>query len=162
MGYACPVCDTPQRDGEHLANHLAFTAMLREDGHREWLDDTVPKWDEYGPEELADRVAGHALDAELDEVFEDTTGPDAGHDHAHHGDADLLGAGSGAAGAADVGVDDVDADAAEVVAEARELTEQMLGRAGDDGGDESGSGDEAEPEADDDVTESPPDERGEQ
>ena len=94
MGYACPVCDTPQRDGEHLANHLAFTAMLREDGHREWLDDAVPEWEGHGPAELADRVVGHADDAAFEAVFEDTA------DHGHGRDHDDVGldAGSDVAG----------------------------------------------------------------
>ncbi|PSP70281.1 hypothetical protein BRC79_02495 [Halobacteriales archaeon QH_8_67_27] len=54
MGYACPVCDDPQADAEHLANHLAFTAMLRGDGHEAWLDDHVDDWADLAPEELAE------------------------------------------------------------------------------------------------------------
>ena len=41
MGYACPVCDHPQADARHLANHLAFTALARGGDHEAWLDDAV-------------------------------------------------------------------------------------------------------------------------
>ena len=43
MGYACPVCEDPQSDATHLANHLAFTAMLRGGEHGEWLDLTTSR-----------------------------------------------------------------------------------------------------------------------
>ncbi|MFC6771069.1 DUF5810 domain-containing protein, partial [Halorubrum pallidum] len=56
MGYACPVCETPQRDGEHLAHHLAFTAMLHGDDHAEWLDDHVADWADRDPDGLAAEV----------------------------------------------------------------------------------------------------------
>ncbi len=73
MGYACPVCDAPQQDAEHLANHLAFTAMLRNEDHETWLDDAVPGWAQETPESLGDRVAEFAAETEFDGVFEDTT-----------------------------------------------------------------------------------------
>lgn len=73
MGYACPVCETPQQDAEHLANHLAFSAMLGHADHEEWLDDRVPEWGELDPETLGDRVADDAPDAEFPQAFEDTT-----------------------------------------------------------------------------------------
>ena len=73
MGYACPVCDAPQADAEHLANHLAFTAMLHGDDHAEFLDARVDGWEDKTPPELAIEVLPHADEAEYDEVFEDTT-----------------------------------------------------------------------------------------
>ncbi|MFB6196643.1 MAG: DUF5810 domain-containing protein, partial [Halobacteriaceae archaeon] len=27
MGYLCPICEEPQVDPEHLANHMAFSAI---------------------------------------------------------------------------------------------------------------------------------------
>jgi hypothetical protein len=41
MGYACPVCETPQQDAAHLADHLAFTAIVHTDDHESWLEDTL-------------------------------------------------------------------------------------------------------------------------
>ena len=131
MGYACPVCDTPQRDGEHLAHHLAFTAMLHGDAHEDWLTEHVPDWGDREPTKLAAAVTPHADDAEYDEVFADTvargrpdvgmgSGPgptDDGHDH---GRSDR----SGSRG----GVPDPDAlddpAVAEAIREARRLTRE--------------------------------------
>ncbi|MFW6000669.1 MAG: DUF5810 domain-containing protein [Halorubrum sp.] len=98
MGYACPVCETPQRDGEHLAHHLAFTAMLHGGDHESWLDERVADWSDREPTELAAEVTPHAAEAEYEDVFEDTVprgrpdvgmgsgGHGAGHDHADHAD----------------------------------------------------------------------------
>lgn len=80
MGYACPVCETPQADARHLANHLAFTALLGDDDHEAWLDDHAPDWADAGEDDLADRVTAHAESVEFPQVFEDTTG----HDHRDH------------------------------------------------------------------------------
>jgi len=103
-GYACPVCDDPQADIGHLANHLAFTAILRDEAHADWLDEHVPAWNEYDEAELSSALAEHTdrLDErEYPQVFEDTTGEDGsapgrddpaersgalfddGHDHDH-------------------------------------------------------------------------------
>ncbi|MEZ3116439.1 DUF5810 domain-containing protein [Halobaculum sp. MBLA0147] len=145
MGYACPVCEAPQRDGEHLANHLAFTALLRGGDHEAWLDEHVPSWEDGDPDELAETVTDHAAAAEYDEVFEDTTEDHAehvgGHDHQHqhgHGPAQGhgggAGAGAGGAGGArptpsgrgyDGSADQAAVDG--VVAEARRLTAEMYG-----------------------------------
>jgi hypothetical protein len=57
MGYACPVCETPQADATHLANHLAFTALIRGGEHETWLDERCPGWEAAGEAALADRVA---------------------------------------------------------------------------------------------------------
>ncbi|WP_248897997.1 DUF5810 domain-containing protein [Haloplanus halobius] len=123
MGYACPVCETPQRDAEHLANHLAFTAMLHGDAHEEWLAEHAPGWDEDGADELAPVVAEHATETTYDEVFDDTVprereSHEQGHGHGHdpaptRADAPL-----------DTG--ELDADARRALAEAREMTEAML------------------------------------
>ena len=149
MGYRCPVCDTPQQDAGHLADHLAFTAMLRGEDHEEWLDERVPEWGDLGTETLAERVVGYAPEAEFESVFEDTTGPHArAHDH-----------GRDSARATDRGRPDVDVDAAAardrstaggsddevqaVLREAQELTREML--EGDDGADANAAdGDDAD------------------
>jgi hypothetical protein len=124
MGYACPVCDVPQRDAEHLANHLAFTALLRHEDHEEWLDDRVPGWEEEGPAELADRVTEYADAADYEEVFEDTV--DGGHAaHDRHGPA-----------VADTDVASLDEEAAAVLDEARTYTREMYGL-DEEGGDET-------------------------
>jgi len=154
MGYACPVCGDPQADGEHLANHLAFTAVLGDAGHEDWLDEHVPDWGDTDPPELAERVTDHAEKREFPQVFEDTTGgPDHGegrhgHDtHAHGqggrgrgqgGRVDGHGGSSLPDGVAPGGVadpsdlfdesesasDESERDPSDVLAEARELTER--------------------------------------
>jgi len=78
-GYACPVCDDPQADIGHLANHLAFTAILRDEAHADWLDEHVPAWNEYDEAELSSALADHTdrlEEREYPQVFEDTTGED--------------------------------------------------------------------------------------
>ncbi len=84
MGYACPVCDDPQADDIHLANHLAFTSLVRGGDHEEWLDETVPEWESMTEEALAEEVTAHAEQKEYPQVFEDTTGQhDHSDDHGH-------------------------------------------------------------------------------
>ncbi|WP_299330789.1 DUF5810 domain-containing protein [Haloplanus sp.] len=125
MEYACPVCETPQQDAEHLANHLAFTAMLHGDAHETWLNDHVPGWAEAGAADLAPVVADHADEATYEAVFEDTVHDD---DHDHHHEADrppVDGAGAGGAPAA------LDKDARSALATAREMTRAMLDEGGD-------------------------------
>lgn len=82
MGYECPVCEIPQADGGHLANHMAFTALIHRDEHEEWLDENVPDWSDLGEDELADEVVAHTEEAEFPQIFEDTT-DSHGHDHDH-------------------------------------------------------------------------------
>jgi len=164
MGYVCPVCEDPQSDAEHLANHLAFTAMLGDDGHEAWLDDHAPDWADANPAELAPRVAEHADETDFPQVFEDTTeggagGHDRGHQHGHdhdhqhgRGGGHQHGRGGGAAGGnidgAPGGVadpndafpDDGAVDPEDVLAEARELTRERRANAGDDAdGNEGGA-----------------------
>jgi hypothetical protein len=88
MGYACPVCDDPQQDAEHLANHLAFQALTHGDDHESWLDDHAPGWVEAGPAELGPRLAELADEADYEAVFDDTTG---GRDAGDLYDPDLQG-----------------------------------------------------------------------
>ena len=134
MGYACPVCETPQMDAEHLANHLAFTAMLGDDAHEAWLDEHAPGWADQGEAELSERVVEYAESEEFPQVFEDTTEDapaDAAersgalfeddHEHAHdHPNEHASGAHQRA--------DALD----EVLEEARELTRRMLADAEDE------------------------------
>ena len=143
MGYACPVCDTPQRDGEHLAHHLAFTAMLHGGDHEAWLDERVADWSDREPAELAAEVTPHADEAEYEEVFEDTVprgrpdvgmgsgGGAGGHDHAGHDHA-----GHAHGSPADAGVPTPeqvdDPDVAEALREAREMTREARDEPSDD------------------------------
>ncbi|MFC6786578.1 DUF5810 domain-containing protein [Halobaculum halobium] len=133
MGYACPVCETPQRDGEHLANHLAFTAMLHGDEHEDWLDAHVDGWGDRTPADLASTVTEHATETEYDEVFEDTAAGAGDHGHAHGDPAQPEVTDDPTGGAADAVVDDA---VESVLEEAQELTEEMYGlddeTAGDD------------------------------
>jgi hypothetical protein len=143
MGYECPVCETPQADARHLANHLAFTAVLGREDHEAWLDEHAPGWSEAGEAELAPRVAEHAESAEFDQVFEDTTGglergrPDVaprgageheeghGHGHGHehtHEEGDRA---------------PTDPETRAVLEEARALTREMLTEGTDDDTDEN-------------------------
>jgi hypothetical protein len=78
MGYACPVCESPQVDGRHLANHLAFTAMIHGGDHEQWLDEHAPNWEEAGEDALAARVVSKARET----PFPPT---DLGDDHDHDG-----------------------------------------------------------------------------
>ncbi len=155
MGYRCPVCDAPQRDAGHLADHLAFTAMLRGEDHEEWLDERVPEWGDLGTETLADRVAGYAPETEFEAVFEDTTGGPHAHAHDHGRDpthaidrgrpdvnVDAAAAsGNSAAGAGD-------AELQSVLHEAREMTREMLDGADDAEGD-AGADTDSDGDADD-------------
>ena len=164
MGYRCPVCDTPQRDAGHLADHLAFTAMLRGEDHEEWLDERVTDWEELGTETLAERVVGYAPEAEFEAVFEDTTGGPHTHAHDHgrdpthateggrpdvNGEASVTPREAGGTGDVDAGAardrfDSAGAGDAEVqsaLREAREMTQQMLDGAGDDDGDAASTDD---------------------
>ncbi|WP_137283972.1 DUF5810 domain-containing protein [Halorussus salinisoli] len=138
MGYACPVCETPQSDAEHLANHLAFTAMLGDDDHEAWLDDHAPGWQEQGEDELAARVEEYAKEVGFPQVFEDTTGHDHSHgDEPRGGDlfedeierANTQGRGSMASdadGRGGAGAGALGGEAQEILQEAQEMTEEML------------------------------------
>jgi hypothetical protein len=131
MGYACPVCEGPQADGEHLANHLAFAAMLHGDAHEAWLDERVPDWADRTPEALATEVVEHAETVEHGTVFDDATGgrPDVGvehgdapgHGHGHdHGNAH----GGAHPGGRTGSLADLDPEIRRVVEEAVEMTRE--------------------------------------
>ncbi|MUV88255.1 hypothetical protein GJ631_17265 [Natronomonas sp. CBA1123] len=145
MGYACPVCSDPQADAGHLANHLAFTAILGDADHETWLGEHVPEWDGMGESELAAVVTDYVEETEFPQVFEDTVGspedPDdpleersgalfeeSGHGH-DHGDHDH---GHGAPTASTS--EPAHAETEAILEEAREMTREMLkdGDAGDD------------------------------
>ena len=123
MGYACPVCGDPQADDEHLSNHLAFSAMLGDDAHESWLAEHAPGWDETDADRLAETVTDHAEAVEYPQVFEDEGfSADAARDRATATrDPDL------------------DAETAEIMEEARELTRRMR----EDDEDDEGSTDDA-------------------
>lgn len=130
MGYACPVCDQPHHDAEHLANHLAMTALTHGDDHEDWLDETVPDWSQESPEGLGERVAPHAASVPHETVFEDTT--DRRSDtHDHDGPASAPRSGSGL---------DPDSETTQAaLAEARRMRAETTTDRGDDpdGDDES-------------------------
>ena len=85
MGYACPVCSALEADGEHLANHLAFTALLHGGDHEAWLDQHVPDWAARDPGGLAAVVVEHAEETE-EAAFDEDGGTSGGHArHSHHG-----------------------------------------------------------------------------
>ncbi|CAI48289.1 uncharacterized protein NP_0396A [Natronomonas pharaonis DSM 2160] len=143
MGYVCPVCSDPQADASHLANHLAFTAMLGDDDHEAWLDDNVPNWSSMGESELASVIEDGAESAAFPQVFEDTAGAlgeneepaeersgalfddehDHGHSHGHDHDHDH----DSASPTPTVDTSgQLDAEAAEILEEAREMTKELL------------------------------------
>jgi hypothetical protein len=140
MGFACPVCGDPQADAEHLANHVAFTALMRGGDHEAFLDERVPEWGDLDETALGERVVEYAEETEFPQVFEDTTGGDS-HEHGHEsGDRHTDGEHSGHRGAgrsrgmpagagdaerrADADGTEVPPDVRGVVEEARELTRQ--------------------------------------
>lgn len=130
MGYACPVCEAPQADGEHLANHLAITAIMGREGHEGWLEEHAPDWEESTPSELADAVVEHVPETEFPQLFEDTSdGHGRGHGHAGHSTPTFEQ--EMARQTARSGRGDLTDETREVLAEAREMTEEML-----DAGDE--------------------------
>jgi hypothetical protein len=125
MGYRCPVCGSPQQDDEHLANHLAMTAMLHGEDHEAWLDDRVAKWGEYTPPELAAEIVDDAEAIDYAEATAEDAAVDiptaAGHDHEH----DHAGTHSTEGLADPAEVPDsgfIDEAAEQAVAEAREMT----------------------------------------
>jgi len=136
MGYRCPVCGDPQADDVHLANHLAFTALVRGGDHEVWLDDHVPDWGRRDEEGLAGEVTDLAESAEYPQVFEDTTGQsDRDHNH-QHGQPPGQGAGDIPVDVGAVGKQDPEA-AEEIMAEAREMTRERRTDGDEDGSEEA-------------------------
>ncbi|ERH09796.1 MAG: hypothetical protein J07HX64_01558 [halophilic archaeon J07HX64] len=144
MGYRCPVCEDPQADDTHLANHLAFTAILRGGDHEGWLNEHVPGWEEMGETDLAPRVTEFAESAEFPVRPDDATGrvhrEEGGHDDDHSHE-------HGHEGAQDVGRSEIsetpfgagiDEEAREAIEQAREMTRQRRANASNDKPDTDG------------------------
>ncbi len=173
MGYACPVCSDPQADPGHLANHLAFTAMLGDEPHERWLDEHAPGWGGMGEADLADAVVDEVEETEFPQVFEDTAGglddaeppsersgalfDDAaagagpGNDHAGQGAERERASNHGQRQGG--GMEPMDEETEAILEEAREMTGRMLedGASGDadDGGfegREANGGEESAPD----------------
>ncbi|ELZ65170.1 hypothetical protein C5B91_08060 [Haloferax sp. Atlit-10N] len=158
MGYACPVCDAPQRDETHLANHLALQAIVHGDDHETWLDEHAPEWADLNADSLGPLVSDLAEEREFDEVFEDTVdrtgGRGHGHDHNHgHDIPDRQPQQFGGSG----GSQSLSGDAARIFEEAQSLTREMYEEGedgeetGDDehaGRDDAGDADSADDDAD--------------
>ncbi|RDZ64067.1 hypothetical protein C5B90_13275 [Haloferax sp. Atlit-12N] len=148
MGYACPVCDAPQRDETHLANHLALQAIVHGDDHETWLDEHAPEWADLNADSLGPLVSDLAEEREFDEVFEDTVDRTGGrgHNHAHgqehdHDIPDRQAQPFGGSG----GSQSLSGDAARIFEQAQSLTREMYEEeeAGEDaGGDDAGDADE--------------------
>lgn len=148
MGYECPVCGVPQADGGHLANHMAFTALVHEGDHEAWLDETVPGWSEEGETELAAVLTEQVEQvetAEYPQVFEDTT-TDGHHEHAHEHDqersGELFDSGSGNQRGQRhqrIGSQSpaLDGEAQAVLERARQLTDERLSDDNDQGRDDN-------------------------
>lgn len=136
MELRCPVCEYPQADGRHLANHLAFTALVRGGSHEEWLDEHVPEWESMGEDGLTAALTDE-IDAVEDEPVFESTGSHSHHHHDHtqhqHGTTP-----SDQRPQADIDIpvtdlpdslsgeseDDLSEETAEVLERARELTRQ--------------------------------------
>ncbi len=140
MGYRCPVCEEPQLDGENLANHLAFTAMIRSEDHAAWLDEHVPDWKELRPADLAEQVTPHAPEADLPDEVEDADT----HDHVPGRERGRGAYSERQREARDRQREELTGEAAEVMAEAREMTRKMHERA------EESDEDDANADAEDD------------
>ncbi|RLM56445.1 hypothetical protein DVK02_08005 [Halobellus sp. Atlit-31R] len=155
MGFACPVCEIPQQDATHLANHLAFTAMVHADDHEAWLDEHVPEWAEHGEAELAPKVAELASETDYEQVFEDTAHAHGHGGHGHqHGQQPDHASGVDPEAAAAAGRGALDDEARAVLAEARELTAEMIDSDGEEETDTAARGSEADGVEADDGTES--------
>ncbi|MGB9986776.1 DUF5810 domain-containing protein [Salarchaeum japonicum] len=112
-GYECPVCGVPQAEADHLANHVAFAAMLDEADHEAWLDEHAPDWNEMSQSELGAVVVEYAPESDVE--FEEGE-----HAHAEQHFAQEGG----------YGRDDLGGDEQAIVEEAMELTQEM--REGDE------------------------------
>ncbi|MFB6084391.1 MAG: DUF5810 domain-containing protein [Halorientalis sp.] len=159
MGYACPVCADPQADAEHLANHLAFTAMLGDDDHEAWLEEHAPGWDQDDADALATTVADLAEETDYPQVFEDTvdrrstnsrtqSGDTTDHDHERSGalfDDETRAVERGRERAQDLS--GLDGEDEEILEEAREMTRKIQE------GDEPASADDGDEDATDSETE---------
>jgi hypothetical protein len=142
MGYACPVCGDPQADAEHLANHLAFTALLGDEDHEGWLDEHAPDWDQTDADALAETVTDRAESVEFPQVFDDTT-----HDHGEDGDPLTATGDADAVSAARRRADrhrELDAQGEQILEDARELTRQRRSDESDAAAESAASEDESD------------------
>ncbi|MFK8215295.1 DUF5810 domain-containing protein [Haloferax volcanii] len=166
MGYACPVCDAPQRDETHLANHLALQAIVHGDDHETWLDEHAPEWADLNADSLGPLVADLAEEREFDEVFEDTVdrtgGPGHAHPHGQEHDHDIPDRQPQPFGGAG-GSESLSGDAARIFEEAQSLTREMVADDGEDGEDgENGEREDAPRDGDDARDATDADDRGEE
>lgn len=152
MGYLCPVCEEPFADSSQCANHLAVTAILHGGDHETWLAETVETalqqddsaddsptapvdgWESVPREELAALVAEHATETPDDDQPGDHAGQPRSVDRPtghHEQTASPVDGPASQPPPTDptAAVDGLDADAREILREARELTERM-GRRG--------------------------------
>lgn len=122
MGYECPVCESVQVDGGHLANHIAFTAMIHNDEHEAWLDEHAPGWSSQTEEELAETVLTHAAESEFPDLTDTMDFTESAQEHDHdneHTNHSHNGHGNGARGSTAL-----DQEAREILEDAKELTEK--------------------------------------
>lgn len=113
MGLACPVCDVPHTDVEHLADHLAVTAMVRRGDHAAWLDEHAPDWSAMTRADLGSVVGDYAAEVDSVDLHEEVDS----HDHEHvRGQPPASGLDAGG---------DLDAEARAMLDEARRMTERM-------------------------------------
>lgn len=153
MGYACPVCETPQPDAGHLANHLAFTAITTGGDHEEWLDERVPEWGQLGESELAAVVVEDAPETEFPQVFEESgVGGDHGHDRQSGHERGLAGSDGGIDPSAvrSRGRGELDDEARAILEEAHEMTASIREDAESEQGSEDDAGERAGRDSDDD------------
>jgi hypothetical protein len=137
MAYRCPVCDVLQPDGEHLANHLAITAMLDREDHADWLAEHAPEYGDLGPAELAETVTPHAETVDTEDqaaTLEESAHLDGAMTAGRDGESTrqepfehAVGrqTGQGRTGFCSQG-SDFDAETRAVLEEARELTATMV------------------------------------
>lgn len=137
MGYACPVCDVEQADAEHLANHLAITASLGRQDHREWLEEYAPNWGDCSPTELGEIVSQFAPEIETPD-FDDSS---HGHDHGRPASLEE----GLAQQTSQPGRGSLSAEAESALQEAAELTKQM------EASEHNGDGDDDDSATDDET-----------
>lgn len=126
MGYRCPVCEDPQPDAEHLANHLAFTGLMGHEDHEGWLDEHVSDWADHDPDSLGEALAEIVPTVDLDAL------PSEGHEHRGRPT-------DGTVSAANIPEEDLDPVTAAALADAREMSREMVGGTETDGQSEASS-----------------------
>ena len=125
MGLACPVCDVPHPDGEHLADHVAITATTRDGDHRAWLAEHAPDWESMTRTELGELVADRAEEIDSLDLHEEVEKHQS-QGHTHDGFPEH---------AASDGPAPLDEEARAIIAEAQKMAERT--RKGSDGDDDS-------------------------